>query len=306
MIPVFSALAPVFLMIALGYVLKKRTIVSDAFWSPAEKTTYFLFFPALLLTNTAKAEFGDIDVLPMILASCFGVLVISTLTLGARKHLDLDGPAFTSVFQGTIRPNVYLGIAAAVSLFGDAGLTLISVPVAVIVPLVNALGVIILIRYANHGEDIPGWSKTLGPVARNPLIIACGLGALLNITGAGLPPLIGPFLEILGRAALPIGLLAVGAGLDFHALRQAGKTVGLTAATKLLALPAATYLMCLLFDVSGLSLTIVVMYSALPVSATSYVLARQMGGDTVLLAGTITATTVFAMITMPMVILLLG
>ena len=76
MIPVFSALAPVFLMIALGYVLKKRTIVSDAFWSPAEKTTYFLFFPALLLTNTAKAEFGDIDVLPMILASCFGVLVV--------------------------------------------------------------------------------------------------------------------------------------------------------------------------------------------------------------------------------------
>jgi malonate transporter and related proteins len=306
MIAIFSALTPVFLMIALGYILKKRQLVSDAFWSPAEKVTYFLFFPALLLANTAKAEFGEIAVTPMIWASCSGVLIISALTIWVRPRLALDGPAFTSVFQGTIRPNVYLGIAAAVALYDNAGLTLVSVPVAVIVPLVNILSVIVLVRHATQSGEIPGWTQTLGPVARNPLIIACGLGALLNVTGIGLPPLVGPFLEILGRAALPIGLLAVGAGLDFDAMRKAGRTVGLTTATKLIALPTVTYLACLAFGVGGLSQTIVVLYAALPVSATSYVLARQMGGDTALLAGTITATTVFAMITMPIAVLLLN
>ncbi|MBL6932362.1 MAG: AEC family transporter [Rhodospirillales bacterium] len=306
MIPIFSALTPVFLMILLGYMLKKRELVSEAFWSPAEKMTYFLFFPSLLLANTAKAEFGEIDVTPMIWASCSGVLVISALALLARPRLDLDGPAFTSVFQGTIRPNVYLGIAAAVALYDGAGLTLVSVCVAVVVPLVNILSVIVLVRHARQRGDIPNWSQTLEPVARNPLIIACALGALLNVTGIGLPPLIGPFLEILGRAALPIGLLAVGAGLDFDAMRKAGLTVGLTTAVKLCALPAITYLTCQAFGVSGLSQTIVVLYAALPVSATSYVLARQMGGDTALLAGTITATTVFAMITMPIIVVLLS
>ncbi len=305
MIPIFSALTPVFLMIVLGYILKKRAILSDAFWSPAEKVTYFLFFPSLLLANTAKAEFGEIAVAPMIWASCSGVLIISALTVLVRPKLKIGGPAFTSVFQGTIRPNVYLGIAAAVALFDNAGLTLVSVPVAVIVPLVNILSVIVLVRHATSSGEIPSWTQTLGPVARNPLIIACALGALLNVTGIGLPPIIGPFLEILGRAALPIGLLAVGAGLDFDAMQKAGVTVGLTTATKLMALPAVTYLTCMAFGVSGLSQTIVVLYAALPVSATSYVLARQMGGDTALLAGTITATTMFAMVTMPITVLLL-
>lgn len=306
MIAIFSALTPVFLMIMLGYVLKNRSLISDAFWAPAEKITYFLFFPALLLANTAKAEFGDIAVMPMIWASCSGVLIISAVTVWLRPRLGIDGPAFTSVFQGTIRPNVYLGIAASVALFDSAGLTLVSVPVAVIVPLVNLLSVIVLVRHATANGDVPSWLETLSPVARNPLILACALGALLNVTGIGLPPLVGPFLEILGRAALPIGLLAVGAGLDFDAMRKAGKMVGLSTTIKLIALPAVTFLTCQFYGVTGLSQTVVVLYAALPVSATSYVLARQMGGDTALLAGTITATTVFAMLTMPLTVLLLS
>jgi len=303
---IFSALAPVFLMIALGHILKRRALVSDGFWAPAEKMTFYAFFPALLLINTAKADFGDIAVAPMIWASVSGVLIISALTLWTRPRLGIDGPAFTSVFQGTIRPNVYLGIAAAVALYDGAGLTLISVSIAVLVPLVNILSVIVLVRHAPTSGQMPGWLQTLGPVARNPLIIACGLGILLNVTGIGAPPLISPFLEILGRAALPVGLLAVGAGLDFEAMARAGKTVGLTTATKLIALPGVTFLTCHWFGVSGLSLTISVLYAALPVSATSYVLARQMGGDTALLAATITATTVAAMITMPLIVLLLS
>ncbi len=305
MIPIFSALTPVFLLIALGHVIRRRTLVADAFWVTAERMTYFLFFPALLLVNTAKADFGDIDAMPIVAASSSAVLAVSALTLWLRPRLGLDGPAFTSVFQGTIRPNVYLGIAAAVALFGDAGLTLISVCVAVLVPLVNVLSVIILVRHASPSGTAPGWWQSIGQLARNPLIIACAVGGLLNVTGIGLPPLIGPFLDILGRAALPVGLLAVGAGLDLAAMRPAGPMVALTAAIKLTVLPALTWMACLAFGVDGLAMTISVLYASLPGSATSYVLARQMGGDTVLLAGAITATTLLAMGTMPMIVILL-
>jgi malonate transporter len=306
MILIFSALAPVFLMIMFGYILKSYGLISDSFWAPAEKMTFYYFFPSLLLANTAKAEFADISIAPIILATTSGILIIAAITLWLRPHIRVDGPAFTSIFQGAIRPNVYLGIAASVALFDSAGLTLVSVPIAVSVPLVNVLSVIILVRYASMNGDIPNWSQTISPVIRNPLIIACTLGALLNVTEVGLPPLIGPFLETSGHAAMPLGLLAVGAGLDFKAMRQAGFTVSLTAATKLIALPLVTYLVCLVMDIDRLSQIVIVLYAALPVSATSYVLARQMGGDTVLLAGAITATTVIAMITMPLAVLLLN
>jgi len=302
---IFSALAPVFLLILLGYVMRRRTLIPDTFWVPAERITYFLFFPALLLSNTAKADFGGLDLLPMIAASVTAVLGVSILAGLLRSRLKLTGPSYTSVFQAFIRPNVYLGIAAAFALYGEDGLTLISVCVAVLVPLVNVLSVIVLVRHAAADDKVPGWRHAFGQIVRNPLIIACGLGALLNVTGFGLPPLAGPFLEILGRAALPVGLLAVGAGLDLAALKPSGRLVGLTSIVKLVALPGLTYAACLAFGVSGLATIIAVIYASLPNSATSYVLARQMGGDTALLAGSITASTLLAMLTMPLIVALL-
>ncbi|MBT5309757.1 MAG: AEC family transporter, partial [Rhodospirillaceae bacterium] len=273
---------------------------------PAEKTTFFVFFPALLFANTAKADFASIDDLaPMVAAAIIGVLGISAIAVGLRPRLKIDGPAFTSVFQGTIRPNVYLGIAACVALYGEAGLTLVSVCVAVLVPLVNVVSVVVLVRHASSDGEVPHWGQTLGPIARNPLILACAGGALLNVSGYGLPPVIGPFLEILGRAALPIGLLAVGAGLNLSAMRGVGRLVSLTTVIKLIALPTLTWAACLALGVDGLAMSVCVLYAALPNSATSYVLARQMGGDTELLASIITATTLFAMLTMPAAVLLL-
>lgn len=307
MTEILTALIPVFALIALGHVMKRRQLIADAFWSPAEKITYFMFFPALLLSNTAKADFAGIDDLaPMIIAAIVGVLGICAFAIWLRPRLAIDGPAFTSVFQGTIRPNVYLGIAAAVALFGDAGLTLISVCVAVLVPLVNVASVIVLVRHASPDGEMPSWGQAAGPIVRNPLILACAGGIMLNVTGIGLPPVIGPFLEILGRAALPIGLLAVGAGLNLAAVRPAGKKVAITTAIKLIALPGLTWAACLALGVDGLAMTVCVLYASLPNSATSYVLARQMGGDTELLAGIITVTTIIAMLTMPAIIMLLN
>ncbi len=305
MAEIFSALAPVFLLILLGYLIRSRGLIAETFWVSAEKMTYFLFFPALLLGNTATARIGGLDVAPMIAASVVAVLLVAALAGLLRPRLALSGPSYTSVFQAFMRPNVYLGIAAAYALYGQAGLTLVSVSVAVLVPLVNVLGVVVLVRHAGVEGAPPSWGKALGPIARNPLIIACTLGALLNVSELGLPPLVEPFLEILGRAALPVGLLAVGAGLDLAALRSSGRLVGLTSCVKLLILPGLTYAACLVFGVTGLAVTISVLYASLPNSATSYVLARQMGGDTALLAGSITASTLLAMVTMPLIAILL-
>jgi malonate transporter len=90
---------------------------------------------------------------------------------------------------------VYLEIAASVALFDSAGLTLVSVPIAVSVPLVNVLDVIVLVQYSSMNGDIPNWSQTISLVTSNPLIIACTMGVLLNVTEIGLSPLFGLFWE---------------------------------------------------------------------------------------------------------------
>jgi hypothetical protein len=301
------ALAPVFLLILIGHVMRRRDWVTDAFWRPAEGLTFYVFFPSLLIGKIARADLAGLQLAPMLAALVVGVLVVAAIVVVCRPLLKVDDARFASVFMGSFRPNSYVGVAAALALFGEPGLALMIVAIAVVVPLVNLLSVVLMVRLlGGGGKGRPGWGRTAVSVVSNPLIAACLIGLAINAAGVDLPPVLSPLLDILGAAALPIGLMAVGAGLDIGAARRSVRLVGLTAGFKLVLLPLATYAAALAFGVGGLAASVCLMYATLPGSSTSYVMARQMGGDATLLAGIITVTTVAAMAAMPLAILAIG
>ncbi|MCW5699168.1 MAG: AEC family transporter [Rhodospirillales bacterium] len=303
MIAVLAALAPVFLVILSGQVLKRRTFVPDGFWVSAERITFYLLFPSLLITNIARANLGGLSVGPMLIGSLAAIVLVVGGAFLLRRPLHLDGPAFTSLLQSAIRPNVYVALAAAVALYGDSGLTLVSLCMAVIVPFVNAIAVVALVRYASPREQPVRWRQSIAPIIQNPLIVACFVGLLLNLLGIGSPPVVGPTLEILGRASLPMALLSVGAGLDLNAMRVAGRVVAVACGLKLVALPLLTYLSCRALGADALATAIAVVYASVPISVSAYVMARQMGGDAPVMAGTITASTLAAMASMPLILM---
>jgi len=302
MTAVVLALGPIFLLILLGYLLKNRQLVPDGFWQPAETLTYYVFFPALLVVNTAGADLSGLNIFPLAASLVCAVLIVSGITMALKPSLAISGAAFTSVFQGAVRPNTYVGIAAAAALFGQPGLTLTAICIVFVVPLVNLLSITVMTRFAE--EDAARRGNILVEVIKNPIILACALGGVLNALELGPPPVIGSLLEILGRAALPIGLLAVGAGLNIGAMRKDAKDVAIASALKLIGIPALTLLSGMVFGLEGISLSVGMIYASIPCSASAYVLARQMGGDATLMAGIITATTLAATVTMPLGIIL--
>ena len=309
LIGVVAALAPVFAVILLGFVFKRRRLIADAFWQPAERATFYIFFPSLLVISIARAELGEANVAPMLAATLLAILIVVAGCFGLRRVLGLDGPAFTSLIQSSVRPNVYVALAAAAALYGSAGVTLMSLCIAVIVPSVNVISVVALVRYASTDAGPVQWRQTVVPVITNPLILACGVGIVLNATGLRLPPLIGPTLEILARASLPVGLLAVGAGLQFQALRTTGSVVAVASALKLAVLPVLTLILTLILgEVLGgetLARNVAVLVASVPVAASAYVMAREMGGDPASMAGAITATTVLAAASRPLLLAVL-
>lgn len=306
MVGIAAALAPVFIVILTGFVLKRRRLVPDAFWQPAEQVTFYLFFPSLLVTNIAAAELGSLAVVPMLAAVLLAIAVVVAGCYAVRPLLRLSGPSFTSLLQSSVRPNVYVALAAAAALYGHPGVTLMSLCLAAVIPTVNVISVIVLVRYGSAAAAGPGqWRRLAIPVLSNPLILACLLGLTLNAAGIRLPPPIGPTLEILARASLPIGLLAVGAGIELGAIRAATAAVGTASALKLLALPLLTLLLCLVIGVDGVARAVAALSASVPVSASAYIMARQMGGDRAVMAGAITATTVLAALTMPLVLVAL-
>jgi len=302
MSPVVIAIIPIFGLILLGFVLHRLEFPGRDFWPVSERLTYYVLFPALLVSGLSGRSF-DAESVGLALTLAAAVCLMGAFLVTARTLFNLDGPVFTSVFQGAIRPNTYVGLSTAAALLGPEWMTLSAVALLTLVPLVNVLCVLVLSRHGRHGG---GLGRVGLELIRNPLILACALGMLLNWLGVSLPLLLDDLLSILGKAALPLGLLAVGAGLRLEGLGEATMPVGLASLAHLVALPLAAYGCAGVFGVDGLARDAALIYTAVPVAVSAFILARQMGGDHRVMALIITIQTMLSAVTMPIVLGVLG
>ncbi len=296
---IINALGPVFLLVLLGIVLRRIDMPGRQFWPLAEKITYYLFFPALLIRTLASAPFsatklGEVFVLGL------GLLVVLSLGLAVlSRGLSVGGAAFTSIYQGAIRFNTYVGLAAASGLWGAPGLGAAAIIVAAMVPVVNVLSIAVFAFKLGRGVSL--WRQVL----LNPLILACLAGIGLNLSGIGLPGWSDALLEILSRPALPIGLLAIGAGLSYHGLRSQFGPVVIASVLKLLISPIVALGLCWLAGLTSPHREALVLIAALPTAPSAYILSRQLGGDAGLMAAITTLQTLLAFLTLPLVMVAL-
>lgn len=297
-----AALGPVIGLIALGYGFRARSFLAPAFWPPAERLCYFVLLPALFINGTATADLAGLPIALMapILA---GSVLLTTLGLVlAQRRLDLDGPAFTSVLQGSIRFNNYLGLSIALALFGADGVALAAIANTILVPLVNILCTLAFARYGAERLTVGGSVRS---IATNPLILGCLIGILLNVTGVGLPPGIDGFVRTLGTASLPLGLLCVGAALELRSLGRNLGAVALSTFVKFAVLPGLGVAGCLLLGLTGEPAATVILFLSLPTASSAYVMARALGGDSRLMASTITLQTLAGVAYLPVVFLVI-
>lgn len=260
---------------------------------------YYFLYPALLFTSSAGASWEFFSVASMVWAILAAMFFMSGLLLLLRPRLSQKDASFTSVFQGSLRFTSYIGFAAAFSLFGDEGLYLAAVFITVMIPMVNILCVMVLVRY---GGQQKGWYWIFTTVIKNPLIIACLAGMAVNLLGLELPAMVENFTTIIGRGSLPLGLLAVGASLQLSSIQKAGSELTYACLLKLVLMPLLMWLSCTLFGVDKLSTAVAVLFAALPGSPLSYILAKQLGGDTKLMSSIIAVQTCISMISLPVVI----
>ncbi|MCS0505273.1 AEC family transporter [Ancylobacter mangrovi] len=301
---VLGALVPVFLIIALGQILKRSLLPEDSHWVALERLTYFILFPALLIVSISRAELGNVKVLQVSVSLLGAIALFSALLVVMRepicRGLRLMGPGYTSVVQGSLRWNSYIALAVSGSLAGTAGLAVAAVGLAVMIPTLNTISVAVLAR---HGEGAAGGNRAmLIQIMRNPFIWSCALGGLINLLHIHVPAVIFDFGDILGRASLALGLLVVGAGLRLADLRRPRGATWLTSAVKLIGVPLVAILIGSMLGLTDVDLLIVAVASSVPSAPNGYVLARQMGGDAPLLAQMLTVQTVLAAATMPAII----
>ena len=303
MLLIISALLPVFMVIVLGYSLRHFAVLDASAWHGLENLCYFVLFPVLLVKTLAVAAIGSADIARFAGALLFAIFTMSALLLLAypalHRYCSVTPAAFTSLVQGATRWHGFIALSIVGLLIGDAGVAYMAVTMAVIIPPLNIINIIVLAHYGEAESDL---MQVLGKLVRNPFILACVLGAFLNITGLGLAPLLYNIADIIGSGALGLGLLTVGAGIHLGGIQDHRGLVALGALLRLLGMPLLMLLGCLLFGVEGLPRTIAMLAGAVPTAASSFVLARQMGGDAPLMANLITLQVIGAVVTIPLVI----
>jgi hypothetical protein len=297
---VYVALAPVFILIALGWLARNRRIATPEQFGVVNRFGYFILYPAFLFTIVTGADFSNRDAGPFVLAVLIGFAIMVALALATRLVFRADGPAFTSVFQGALRWNGFPLLAAATALFGPVGQELIGIVFGPLVFMVNVVSVIVLARWG--ATRAASWRAVLDQIVANPLILACGAGLLAQAVGFTHFGPVSEALRLLGQAAMPIALVTVGAGLDFSALRADGAKVATATALKLAIAPAVLWFTATTLGASPLAAAVAAGIGATPTAAAGYTLAREMGGDARLMAAIITATTLVSFISMPFAI----
>jgi malonate transporter and related proteins len=305
---VLDSLIPVVLLVALGWAMRATGVIEERHWVGLERATYLLFFPALIVDTLSRADLASVPVLGVGASLVATILAIAAGLLVARKALHrrigLDGPGFTSLFQGCTRWNSFVGLSLAGSLYGPRGVTLAAVAIAAMVPLLNVLAIAVLTRFAGAPAlTLLGWLRTF---ATNPFIWSSAVGLTLNLSGVALPRAGALTVEMLGRASLAAGLIVVGAGLELRSVARPRPVHHLALAVKLILFPLLVAGFARLGEVTGPDLAVAVLVGAVPTASGAYILAKQMGGDAPLMAEILTLQTLAALATLPVMVALLA
>lgn len=285
-------LLPDFLLIACGFLLCRYTALDRPIWEAAERLVYYLLFPVLLFNSIVKTPLQPAQTLGLAGAGVAVVACGIVLAFSLRAWPGVDARMHASGAQVAFRFNSYIALALAERLGGAQGVAWMALLVALCVPVANVAAVWSLARHGGHNY----WRE----IARNPLIVSTVAGLLANMAGVQFPEAVATTLQRIGVAALPLGLLAVGAGLRLGGLARAPFLAATLLSIRHVALPAiAVGLTLAVFVLPPAQRHIVVLFAAMPTASSAFVLASRMGGDGAYVAGLVTLSTLLGMLSIP-------
>ncbi|MEX5366521.1 AEC family transporter [Acinetobacter haemolyticus] len=294
---IILALFPLVALIASGYLFKKYHFLSQDFWAGAEKLNYYILFPALLFNtlSTTKVDFQSLST--AIFAMFFVVLLVTASMYVLRMFWNIQPARFGVHVQSLVRFNTYIGLALVASLFQKEGMAILVILLALCIPLVNVISVLAL----TSKEQI-AVKPVLIALLKNPLIVSCIVGGVVNVLNIPIWDGLSGLIKLFSASSLPLGLLCVGAALQFMQMKKDIVVLVADTFARLLAVPALAFVVCTWLGLPSLQTQILVVFFALPTASAAYILTKVLGGDSQLMAAVISFQTLCAAVTLPIVI----
>lgn len=299
-----SVTLPTVLMLLLGVLLQKRRIVDDKFTGQATKIIFNITLPILLFLNITNNPVDFRRQLLPITASFTGTLLLFIIAewVAAKYIVEKQerGTFVQSVYRGN---HGILGLALCINAYGEAGLAPASIYAAATIFLFNVLGVITLNRAFSDGRvSMLGMLKN---VFKNPLIIAIVLGYVVNGIELTFPKTLQTTGNYLASMTLPLALICAGASVKFKGIGSVSRTVLWGSTARIVIAPIFMVGIGKLFGLSGMNMGILFLMAATPMATIAYAMVRGMGGEGTSAANIIALTTLGAIVSSSLGLLIL-
>lgn len=285
---ILATIAPIFMIIAFGYLLRSRGFLSEGFISEANRFVFLFPLPFLIFTGIMKANIKDIgwlSILSLIMPTAAVIVAafIAALIAGYR------GGTLGSFIQTTFHGNVtYVGLAVIFYLLGEKGLERGSLLVGTLILFNNAAAVLVLSLSSGKHRNV---FKTVASILTTPVIVATFAAMLLVFLRMKLPVVLMKGIAIVANIALPMALIIIGGSISLQMLKKTLRPAIVAALLKVVALPGLAILFCRLFSIDVRDALPAIILLATPTAITAYIMARELGGDAEVASGAVTLTT---------------
>ncbi|MFT5691958.1 MAG: putative permease [Oceanicoccus sp.] len=280
---------PIFMAVLTGAFLRAFNLITDKFVEKLSTVVYWFILPATLFFGSLKLDPNSDLTSPYLLAGVLVTLLTIILSYFYARWRKVPFQHIGIFVQGAYRSNLGLvGLSLTIQAFGETGLSIATLPVAIWTVTYNILAVVILNVTLNQKQSVTSILKSL---IRNPLIIAIVLGALVSYSRVEIPPAILTSGSFLAKFCLLFALLSVGATLNLAHLRNNYREALEASIWKLLITPVISIAIALSMGISGMQLTIFFFLLSGPTATSSFLMVAAAGGNRELAADIVTLTT---------------
>lgn len=292
----FHAIVPLFLIIAVGYTVKRLGWIGPEEVRRFNKVTFYTFMPVMLFYNIYTSDFSQAVRLPYALfvvgMALAMILLAFLITLAAEKTPERRGVMIQAAFRSNF---VLLGLPIAAELLPGANFGITALMIAIVVPIYNMMSVVVL-EYFRGGK--PKLGEVLLAVIRNPLIIASIVGLLMKALHITLPDVLVSFTGKMNSAATPLILLLLGASFEVRQLSRYKKQLLVCVGLRLLVFPGAILALAAAIGLRGIEFVTLLAMTAAPTAVNSFNMAQQLGGDSQLAGSAVVVSTAASFFTL--------
>ena len=300
-----SVTVPVFLIVFLGLYLKRSQRINDEFIGIASKLVFNICLPILLFLAIVNSQVDLIAQWRLAVFSGFAATLSFFAFWWLSRFFTKDAQDKGVAVQSAFRSNLaIIGIALCTNAFGEAGLSVGAIIIAVVTPIYNILSIYALTHSLRENEKLH-WGKLLLDIAKNPLILGIALAFIFLMLDWRLPVILNDTGLYLSRMTLPLALITIGGSLSLSALRKSSSLSSYVVIAKLIILPMIITLSAWLLGFKGVEFGCLALMFASPTAAASFVMVKAIGGNHKLASNTIAMSTLASAITISVLLYLL-